>query len=41
MGLALARSLVDLVYPNVGAVLCCFERAVATQISGDDSAGQA
>lgn len=46
MGLAIARGLViaDLVYPNVGAVLCCFERAVATQISGvagDDSAGKA
>lgn len=24
----------DLVYPNVGAVLRCFERAVATQILG-------
>lgn len=46
IGLAIARSLVivDLVYPNVGAVLCGFERAVATQISGvagDDSAGKA
>lgn len=46
IGLAIAGSLVvvDLVYPNVGAVLCCFERALATQISGvtgDGSAGKA
>lgn len=46
IGLAIAGSLVivDLVYPNVEAVLCCFERVVATQISGvaeDDSAGNA
>lgn len=36
IGLAIARGLVrvDLVYPNVRAVLCCFERAGATQISG-------
>lgn len=46
IGLAIARGvvIVDLVYPNVGAVLCCFERAAATQISavcrGDDSAGK-
>lgn len=34
IGLADARSLVivDLVYPNVGAALCCFERTLATQI---------
>ncbi len=36
IGLAIAQGLVvaDLVYPNAGAALCCFERAAATQISG-------
>lgn len=45
IGLAIARGLVkaDLVYPNVGAALGCFERTMATQISGvagDDFAGK-